>query len=124
MIGRLIINFNNKVYSVRVSSYVSETFFGYVDYNNVKLYFVDNNIIRKFYWDYMRPQFWIKKSLLVVDFLGKPHILSSIRMEEPIDTGDSDFLVKLEPLKEIPTLPKAQVGYDGNIIRAQDFPGL
>lgn len=124
MIGRLIINFNNKVYSVRVSSYVSETFFGCVDYNNVKLYFVDNNIIRKFYWDYMRPQFWIKKSLLVVDFLGKPHILSSIIMEEPIDTGDSDFLVKLEPLKEIPTLPKAQVGYDGNIIRAQDFPGL
>lgn len=124
MIGRLTINFNNKVYSARVSSYVSETFFGCVNYNNVKLYFVDNRIIRKFYWDYMRPQFWIKKSLLVVDFLGKPHILSSIIMEEPIDTGDSDFLVKLEPLKEIPTLPKAQVGYDGNIIRAQDFPGL
>ena len=124
MIGRLIINFDNKVYSVLISSYVIDIFTSGVEYPHAKLHFVDNSTLRKFYWEYMRPQFWITKTLLVVDFLGKPHILSSIKMEEPIDTGDSDFLVKLEPLKEIPILPKAQVGYDGNIIRAQDFPGL
>lgn len=124
MIGRLIINFNNKVYSVRVSSYVGETFYGDVDYDKVKLYFVDNSIIRNFYWDYMRPQFWTKKSLLVVDFLDKPHILSSIQMSEPLDTGDSDFLVTLNPLKEIPKLPKAKMVKTDNIFRAQDFPML
>ena len=124
MIGRLIINFNNKVYSVRVSSYIGETFYGDVDYDKVKLYFVDNSIIRKFYWDYMHPQFWTKKSLLVVDFLDKPHILSSIQISEPLDTGDSDFLVTLNPLKEIPKLPKAKMVKTDNIFRAQDFPGL
>lgn len=124
MIGRLIINFNNKVYSVRVSSYVSETFFGDVDYDKVKLYFVDNSIIQKFYWDYMRPQFWTKKSILVVDFLDKPHILSSIYMTEPLDKGNSDFLVTLNPLIESPKLPKAKMVKTENIFRAQDFPTL
>lgn len=122
MIGRLIIKFNNKVYSVRVSSCVSETFFGDVDYNKVKLYFVDNNIIRKFYWDYMRPQFWTKKSLLVVDFLDKPHILSSIYMTEPLDTGDSDFLVILNPLIEVPKLPKAKMVKTEKIYSCAGFP--
>lgn len=124
MIGRLIIKFNNKVYSVRVSSYTVETFSGNVDYNKVKLYFVDNSIIRKFYWDYMRPQFWAKKSLLVVDFLDKPHILSSIYMSEPLDKGNSDFLVTLNPVQEIPKLPKAKMVKTENIFRAQDFPML
>lgn len=124
MIGRLIIKFNNKVYSVRVSSYTVETFSGNADYDKVKLYFVDNSIIRKFYWDYMRPQFWAKKSLLVVDFLDKPHILSSIYMTEPLDTGDSDFLVIVNPLIEVPKLPKAKMVKTEKYIPAQDFPWL
>lgn len=52
MIGRLIIKFDNKVYSVLVNSYVSEHFAS-IEPDKVKLYFVDNPIIRSFYWDYI-----------------------------------------------------------------------
>ena len=44
MIGRLIINFDNKVYSVLVNSYVSEHFAS-IEPDKVKLYFVDNPFI-------------------------------------------------------------------------------
>lgn len=104
MIGRLIIKLDNKVYSVLVSSYVSEHFTSR-EPDKVKLYFVDNPIIRSFYWNYILPKNFIKKELRIVDFLGKPYILTFITLEEPIDKGNSDFMVTLIPLNEPQEFP-------------------
>lgn len=101
MIGRLIINFDNKVYSVIVNSYAAEHFSS-IEPDTVKLYFVDNPIIRSFYWNYMTPKDFLKKELYIIDFLGKPYILTSITIEEPIDKGNSDFMVRLVHLNEPP----------------------
>lgn len=125
MIGRLIINFDNKVYSVLVNSYVSEHFASR-EPDKVKLYFVDNPIIRSFYWDYMRPKNWIKskKSIMVVDFLGKPYILTFITIEEPIDKGSSDFMVTLISINEPPKLPPCRFEPIRRITPPQEFPWL
>lgn len=124
MIGRLIINFDNKVYSVLVNSYTTETFVFSREYDKVRLYFVNNPIIRSFYWNYMRPKNFLKKELRSVDFLGKPHILTVISIEEPIDKGSSDFMVTLIPLNEPPMLPPARFEPIRSIYSPQEFPML
>ena len=123
MIGRLIINFDNKVYSVLVNSYAAEHFSSR-EPDKVRLYFVDNPIIRSFYWNYMLPKNFLKKELRIVDFLGKPYILTSITIEEPIDTGDSDFMVTLIPLNEPPKLPPCRFEPIRRITSPQEFPWL
>lgn len=123
MIGRLIINFDNKVYSVLVNSYVSEHFSSR-EPDKVKLYFVDNPIIRSFYWTYTLPKNFLKKELRIVDFLGKPYILTFITIEEPIDKGSSDFMVTLIPLNEPPKLPPCRFEPIRRITSPQDFPML
>ena len=124
MIGRLIINFDNKVYSVLVNSYAAETFVFSREYDKVRLYFVNNPIIRSFYWNYMRPKNFLKKELRSVDFLGKPHILTVISIEEPIDKGSSDFMVTLIPLNEPPMLPPARFEPIRSVFFPQEFPML
>lgn len=123
MIGRLIIKFDNKVYSVLVNSYVSEHFSSR-EPDKVKLYFVDNPIIRSFYWDYTLPKNFLKKELRIVDFLGKPYILTFISIEEPIDKGNSDFMVTLIPLNEPPKLPPCSFEPTRRITSPQEFPWL
>ena len=123
MIGRLIINFDNKVYSVLVNSYAAEHFSSR-EPDKVRLYFVDNPIIRSFYWNYMLPKNFLKKELRIVDFLGKPYILTSITIEEPIDTGDSDFMVTLIPINESPKLPPCRFEPIRRITSPQEFPWL
>lgn len=123
MIGRLIINFDNKVYSVLVNSYISEHFSSR-EPDKVKLYFVDNLIIRSFYWNYILPKNFIKKELRIVDFLGKPYILTFITLEEPIDKGNSDFMVTLIPLNEPPKLPPCRFEPIRRITSPQEFPWL
>lgn len=123
MIGRLIINFDNKVYSTLVNSYAAEHFSSR-EPDKVRLYFVDNPIIRSFYWNYMLPKNFLKKELRIVDFLGKPYILTSITIEEPIDTGDSDFMVTLIPLNEPPKLPLCRFEPTRRITSPQEFPWL
>lgn len=123
MIGRLIINFDNKVYSVIVNSYAAEHFSS-IEPDKIKLYFVDNPIIRSFYWNYMLPKNFLKKELRIVDFLGKPYILTFITIEEPIDTGDSDFMVTLIPLNEPPKLPPCRFEPIRRITPPQEFPWL
>lgn len=124
MIGRLIINFDNKVYSVLVNSYAVETFVFSREYDKVRLYFVNNPIIRSFYWNYMRPKNFLKKELRRVDFLGKPHILTVISIEEPIEKGSSDFIVTLIPLREPSILPPARFEPIRSIYSPQEFPRL
>lgn len=123
MIGRLIIKLDNKVYSVLVNSYVSEHFTSR-EPDKVKLYFVDNPIIRSFYWNYMLPKNFLKKELRVVDFLGKPYILTFISIKEPIDKGSSDFMVTLIPLNEPPKLPPCRFEPIRRITSPQEFPWL
>ena len=123
MIGRLIINFNNKVYSTLINSYASEHFSSR-EPDKVRLYFVDNPIIRSFYWNYMLPKNFLKKELRIVDFLGKPYILTFITIEKPIDKGDSDFMVTLIPLNEPPKLPPCRFEPIGRITPPQEFPWL
>ena len=123
MIGRLIIKFDNKVYFVLVNSYAAEHFSSR-EPDKVRLYFVDNPIIRSFYWNYMLPKNFLKKELRIVDFLGKPYILTSITIEEPIDTGDSDFMVTLIPLNEPPKLPPCRFEPIRRITSPQEFPWL
>lgn len=123
MIGRLIIKFDNKVYSTLVNSYISEHFASR-EPDKVKLYFVDNPIIRSFYWNYMLPKNFLKKELRIVDFLGKPYILTFITLEEPIDKGSSDFMVTLIPLNEPPKLPPCRFEPIRRIISPQEFPWL
>lgn len=123
MIGRLIIKFDNKVYSVLVNSYAAEHFSSR-EPDKVRLYFVDNPIIRSFYWNYMLPKNFLKKELRIVDFLGKPYILTSITIEEPIDTGDSDFMVTLIPINESPKLPPCRFEPIRRITSPQEFPWL
>lgn len=102
MIGRLIIKFDNKVYSTLVNSYASEHFSS-IEPDKVKLYFVDNPIIRSFYWNY---------------------ILTFIAIEEPIDKGSSDFTVTLIPLNEPPKLPPCRFEPIRQITPPQEFPWL
>lgn len=123
MIGRLIIKFDNKVYSVLVNSYAAEHFSSR-EPDKVKLYFVDNPIIRSFYWNYMLPKNFLKKELRIVDFLGKPYILTFITIEEPIDKGDFDFMVTLIPLNEPPKLPPCRFEPIRRITSPQEFPWL
>ena len=123
MIGRLIIKLDNKVYSVLVSSYVSEHFTSR-EHDKVKLYFVDNPIIRSFYWNYILPKNFLKKELRIVDFLGKPYILTFISIKEPIDKGSSDFMVRLIPLNEPPKLPPCRFEPIRLITPPQEFPWL
>ncbi len=123
MIGRLIINFDNKVYSTLVNSYVSEHFSSR-EPDEVKLYFVDNPIIRSFYWNYMLPKNFLRKELRIVDFLGKPYILTFISIEEPIYKGSSDFMVTLIPLNEPPKLPPCRFEPIRRITSPQEFPWL
>lgn len=123
MIGRLIINSNNKVYSTLINSYAAEHFSSR-EPDKVRLYFVNNPIIRSFYWNYMLPKNFLKKELRIVDFLGKPYILTSITIEEPIDTGDSDFMVTLIPLNEPPKLPPCRFEPIRRITPPQEFPWL
>lgn len=123
MIGRLIIKLDNKVYSVLVNSYVSEHFTSR-EPDKVKLYFVDNPIICSFYWNYMLPKNFLKKELRVVDFLGKPYILTFISIKEPIDKGSSDFMVTLIPLNEPPKLPPCRFEPIRRITPPQEFPWL
>ena len=123
MIGRLIIKFDNKVYSTLVNSYVSEHFASR-EPDEVKLYFVDNPIIRSFYWNYMLPKNFLKKELRIVDFLGKSYILTFITIEEPIDKGSSDFMVTLIPLNEPPKLPPCRFEPIRRITSPQEFPWL
>lgn len=123
MIGRLIIKFDNKVYSVLVNSYAAEHFSSR-EPDKVRLYFVDNPIIRSFYWNYMLPKNFLKKELRIVDFLGKPYILTFITIEEPIDTGDSDFMVTLIPINESPKLPPCRFEPIRRITSPQEFPWL
>ena len=123
MIGRLIIKFDNKVYSTLVNSYAAEHFSSR-EPDKVKLYFVDNPIIRSFYWNYMLPKNFLKKELRIVDFLGKPYILASITIEEPIDKGDSDFMLTLIPLNEPPKLPPCRFEPIRRITSPQEFPWL
>lgn len=123
MIGRLIIKLDNKVYSTLVNSYVSEHFSSR-EPDKVKLYFVDNPIIRSFYWNYMLPKNFLRKELRIVDFLGKPYILTFITIEEPIDKGSSDFMVILIPLNEPPKLPPCRFEPIRRITSPQEFPWL
>lgn len=51
-------------------------------------------------------------------------MIGRIYMKEPLDKGNSDFLVTLNPLIESPKLPKAKMVKTENIFRAQDFPTL
>lgn len=123
MIGRLIIKFDNKVYSTLINSYVSEHFSSR-EPDKVRLYFVNNPIIRSFYWNYMLPKNFLKKELRIVDFLGKPYILTFITIEEPIDKGSSDFMVTLIPLNEPPKLPPCRFEPIRRITPPQEFPWL
>lgn len=123
MIGRLIIKFDNKVYSTLVNSYASEHFSSR-EHDKVRLYFVDNPIIRSFYWKYMLPKNFLKKELKIVDFLGKPYILTFITIEEPIDKGNSDFMVTLIPLNEPPKLLPCRFEPTRRITSPQEFPML
>lgn len=123
MIGRLIINFNNKVYSTLINSYAAEHFSSR-EPDKVRLYFVDNPIIRSFYWNYTLPKNFLKKELRIVDFLGKPYILTFITIEEPIDKGNSDFMVTLIPLNEPPKLPPCRFEPIRRITPPQEFPWL
>lgn len=123
MIGRLIIKFDNKVYSVLVNSYTAEHFSSR-EPDKVRLYFVDNPIIRSFYWNYMLPKNFLKKELRIVDFLDKPYILTSITIEEPIDKGNSDFMVTLISINEPPKLPPCRFEPIRRITPPQEFPWL
>lgn len=123
MIGRLIIKLDNKVYSVLVNSYISDHFTSR-EPDKVKLYFVNTPIIRSFYWNYMLPKNFLKKELRIVDFLGKPYILTFITIEEPIDKGSSDFTVTLIPLNEQPKLPPCRFEPIRQITPPQEFPWL
>lgn len=123
MIGRLIINFNNKVYSTLINSYAAEHFYSR-EPDKVRLYFVNNPIIRSFYWNYMLPKNFLKKELRIVDFLGKPYILTFISIEEPIDKENYDFIVTLIPLNEPPKLPPCRFEPIRWITSPQEFPWL
>ena len=51
MIGRLIIKFDNKVYSVLVDSYETNNYITANDTDKVKICFVGNPIIKSFFAD-------------------------------------------------------------------------
>ena len=72
----------------------------------------------------MLPKNFLKKELRIIDFLGKPYILTSITIEEPIDKGSSDFMVTLIPLNEPLKLPPCRFEPIRRITPPQEFPWL
>lgn len=119
MIGRLIIKYQNKVYSTMVHENVTEEFDAILKQSVVNIHFVNNEIMRLLRKDYLLNNS-NDNSLLLVNFLGKTWILTTIYLVPPIWKGDADVRVTLTPAILPPELSPVKFVPNG----AQDFPML
>lgn len=124
MISRLIINFDNKVYSVLVDSYETNNYINSNDTDKVKICFIGNPIIKSFHWWYKLSGAFIKRHYMIVDFMEKPHILVSIRKEKRDGFDKPIYILILRPLLEPPMLPQARFEPIRGIYSPQEFPML
>lgn len=118
MIGRLIIKYQNKVYSVMVNANMEEEFDILSKRSVVNIHFVNNEIMRLFRKDYVSPFNTNDKSLLFVNFLGKTWILTNIYFVPSVWNGDTYVRVTLKPAILPPELPP--VKFVPNV--TQDLP--
>lgn len=119
MIGRLIIKYQNKVYSTMVHENVTEEFDAILKQSVVNIHFVNNEIMRLLRKDYLLNNS-NDNSLLLVNFLGKTWILTSIYFVPPVWKGDADVRATLKPAILPPELPPVKFVPND----AQDFPML
>lgn len=124
MIGRLIIEFEDKVYSVIIDSYEINTYITSNDSDKVKICFIDNPIIKSFHWWYKLSGVFIKKPYIIVDFLDKPHILVSIGKEKHGGFDTPIYILILKPLLDPPMLPPARFEPISSVYSPQEFPML
>lgn len=106
MIGRLIIEFEDKVYSVLIDSYEINTYITSNDSDKVKICFIDNPIIKSFHWWYKISGEFIKRK----------------EKRDGFDT--SIYILILSPLLEPPMLPPARFEPIRSIYSPQEFPML
>lgn len=119
MIGRLIIKYQSKVYSAMVHENVTEEFDTLRKQSAVNIHFVNNEIMRMLRKDYLLNNS-NGNALLLVNFLGKSWILTTIYLVPPVWKGDADVRVTLTPAILPPELPPVKFVPNG----AQDFPML
>ena len=119
MIGRLIIKYQNKIYSAMVHENVTEEFDTIRKQLVVNLHFVNNEIMRLLRKDYLLNNS-NNNALLLVNFLGKTWILTTIYLVPPLWKGDADIRVTLEPAILPPDLPPVKFIPKGT----QDLPML
>lgn len=124
MIGRLIIEFEDKVYSVLIDSYEINTYITSNDSDKVKICFIGNPIIKSFHWWYKLSGAFINRKYMIVDFLEKPHILVSIRKEKRDGFDTPIYILILRPLLEPPILPPARFEPISSVYSPQEFPML
>lgn len=119
MIGRLIIKYQSKVYSAMVHENVEEELDVLRKRSVVNIHFVNNEIMRLLHKDYLLNNS-NDNALLLVNFLGKTWILTTIYLVPPVWKGDADVRVTIEPAILPPEL--SPVKFVPNI--TQDFPML
>ena len=124
MIGRLIIEFEDKVYSALVDSYETHNYITSNNTDKVKICFIGNPIIKSFHWWYKISGAFIRRKYMIVDFLEKPHILVSIRKEKRDGFDSPIYILILRPLLEPPMLPPARFEPIRSIYSPQEFPML
>ena len=117
MIGRFIIKYQNKVYSAMVHENITEEFDTLRKQRVVNIHFVNNEIMRMLRKDY-HLNYSNDNELLLVNFLGKTWILTTIYLVPPVWKGDADVRVTLKPAILPPELPP--VKFVPNV--TQDFP--
>lgn len=123
-IDRVIIEFEDKVYSVLIDSYEINTYITSNDSDKVKICFIGNPIIKSFHWWYKISGEFIKRPHIIVDFLDKPHILVSIRKEKRDGFDTPIYILILRPLLEPPILPPARFEPISRVYSSQEFPRL
>ena len=104
MIGRLIIKYQNKVYSAMVHENMENGLDALSKQSVVNIHFVNNEIMRLLCKDYLLNNS-NDNALLLVNFLGKTWILTTICSVPPVWKGDADVRVTLKPAILPPELP-------------------
>lgn len=82
MISRLIIKFDNKVYSIPISHYTCEDVEHWGDHLRVKPYFPSHmKAVEDLYSELLRSEYYDSNQIIYSEFLGRPYKLVRISKE-------------------------------------------
>ena len=104
MIGRLIVKYHGKVYSIPVSHYTCEDVEHWGDHLRVKPYFPSHmKAVEALYSELLRSEYYDLNQITYSEFLGQPYKLTRISKELYRDSVYKCFtIITLERI-ELPT---------------------